>query len=192
MLDLKRARLFYLPCLVAFIACAQNRQQVAIVDHNQNTGVLDIRSWWTNPQCGGALLEEDDRRSADPWKGPHYIRNAMPQNGQAFNDLKLDIVDSLFTNEDGIGTLELSPGNYIVIDRDLMNDDHYERILREFGKGSQYYSPVETTCLHMWLRGPFDVVQLSTGDTTYFTRSIAGRCSWDRVPCSDHSGPLPP
>lgn len=139
-------------------------------------------------------MDLDERGRARPWKGAHYLRQANPLAGQdqALNDTKRPIIDSIFTDDAGQGFLTLPQGSYILLDKDRVSNRRYRTLLREYAKGKTNYTPIDTACLRKWLSGPFDVLTITAGDTTHVTRSLTGKCSWNSVPCTRYSGPLPP
>lgn len=157
-------------------------------------GVLHLHCTYTEPYCGGAEPDPSDYPKPQPWRGKMFIRAARPDSTgkMAINDLRLPILDSIQMNSEGHGHLALPVGKYIFLDRDHTDERKYRELLREFTKPAMYTEPIDTACLRQWLRGPFGVFTITSGDTLHMEYPMHGQCPWSGTPCVRYNGPLPP
>jgi len=160
----------------------------------RNTGVLHLHATYTAPYCGGADPGPEGMPQAQPWRGAMYLRRAMPDSTGLFalNDLRSPIVDTLRTDGTGNGTVVLPAGTYLLLDRDLVDDQRYQQLLKDHAKPTLHTEPIDKDCLERWLHGPFGVITITGGDTTHVELPLFDQCPWYNTPCLHYNGPLPP
>ena len=176
--------------VVLFSSCA-NRQ--AVMDGFFESGTLHLHCTWTEPYCGGAEPDPSDYPRPQPWSGKMFIRAARPDSSGklAINDLR-EPTGMIEMNAEGHGYLRLPPGDYLLIDEDRVDDRKYRQLLRDHTKPAKYNEPIDTACLRQWLRGPFGVFTITSGDTLFAEYPLHGQCPWYSTPCVRYNGPLPP
>ncbi len=157
-------------------------------------GMLHLYCAYTAPYCGGADPGPEGMPRPQPWRGPMYLRPALPDSSGRFaiNDLNIPIFDTIRTDGDGHGYLELLTGTYLLLEQDRVDDRRYLQLLRENAKATMHTEPIDTACMRQWLRGPFGVISIMGGDTLHVELPMHGRCPWYDTPCVSYFGPLPP
>jgi hypothetical protein len=158
------------------------------------TGVLHLHCTWTEPYCGGAEPDPRDLPRPVPWSGRLFIRAAAPDSTgkMAINDLRRPIIDSIRMDGAGHGHLTLPFGDYLLLDRDRLNDRKARQLGKDHGKPAMYTEPIDTACLRQWLHGPFGVFSITSRDTLQMEYPMYGQCPWYATPCVRYNGPLPP
>lgn len=161
---------------------------------DERTGTLLLHATHTEAYCKGVAPRPEDRPTARPWQGVLHVRPAseVDARGQAINDVRLPVVDSIRTGADGKGMTTLPPGSYILIGHDHMDDRHYHHLLKTHAEATPHRRAIDKDCLAQWLRGPFPVFTITAGHTMRVEHHGHGECSWNSVPCAAWMGPLPP
>jgi hypothetical protein len=182
--------------LLAVSACSPRvHSQGRLYDQGptRTTGMLHLHATYTAPYCGGADPGDDVPRP-QPWQGTMYLRRAMPDSTGLFalNDLRSPIVDTLRTDGSGNGTVVLLAGTYLLLDRDLVDDQRYQQLLKDHAKPTLHTEPIDQECMDRWLHGPFGVVTITGGDTNHVELPLFDQCPWYSTPCVRYDGPLPP
>ncbi len=157
-------------------------------------GVLHLHCTWTEPYCGGAEPDPSDYRRPAPWAGRMFMRAAITNSTgkMAINDLRQPILDSIRMDSAGHGYLTLPVGQYLLLDRDRVNDRRARQLRQDHTRPAMYTEPIDTACLRQWLHGPFGVLSITSGDTLHMEYPMHGQCPWYATPCVRYNGPLPP
>lgn len=176
--------------LLLLAACTASRPLTTA----PRSGVLHLHCTYTEPYCGGAELDPSEYPRPQPWHGKMFIRAARPDTTgrTAINDLHEPIIDSIQMNSEGHGHLALPSGNYIFLDRDRVDERTYRQLLRDHAKPRMHTGAIDPACLRQWLRGPFGVLTITSGDTLHMEYPMHGQCPWYSTPCVQYNGPLPP
>jgi len=188
---------FHAVFIIALIACTRSKKQSSVSGSTKNDGpavsvntgttitVLATRSY-----CGGArplegMLQElrTPRPLAETWV---YIRRGST------NDLQKLIVDSAMTDANGQVKLLLPGGEYSLVFTDKKDSTRYNFYWSSYAQKTENYSAIDKRCLDDWLKNPEKVFEVKGDGHDQFEVQIHIPCSWNRVPCSIYSGPLPP
>lgn len=157
-------------------------------------GVLHLYATYTAPYCGGADPGPQGMPRPEPWQGRMFLRAATPDSTgiMALNDLQRPIVDTIRTDATGHGYLTLPVGQYLLLDRDRVDDRRRDQLLKDHGRPTLHTDAINKACLDAWLLGPFGVVTIHGGDTTHVELPLFDQCPWYNTPCVSYLGPLPP
>lgn len=180
------------------MACASNRQtrngEMYPWRNAKKSGVLHIHATYTPAYCGGADPGPEGMPRTYPWSGRMFIRAVVPDSSGRFalNDPNSPVLDSIQMNGEGHGWLELPTGSYLILDRERVDRTKHDQLLRDHKAGSLHTEPIDEACLDRWLRGPFPIHTIASGDTLHMPLPLHGQCPWYSTPCVSYHGPLPP
>lgn len=171
-----------------------NRGEMYDWKHASSTGALHLHCTYTEPYCGGAEIDPSEYPRPQPWKGERFIRAAWPDStGKlAINDLRRPILDTIHMNGEGHGCLTLPAGQYLLLERDRVDDRRYRQLLRDHAQPRLHTEAIDTACMIHWLYGPFGAISITSGDTLHIEFPMRGQCPWYNKPCVRYNGPLPP
>ncbi|MBK9146584.1 MAG: hypothetical protein IPM12_02055 [Flavobacteriales bacterium] len=158
------------------------------------TGILHLHATYTAPYCGGADPGPEGMPRPEAWRGSMYLRAATPDSTglMAPNELERPIVDTIRTDGTGNGYRVLPAGRYLLLDQDRVTDARYKQLLRDHAGPGMHTEAIDKACLEQWLRGPFGVVSITSGDTVHVELELFDQCPWFNTPCLEYHGPLPP
>lgn len=144
----------------------------------------------TSSYCGGAAPPEELLQSLTtpiPLTGEKfYVRK-----GNKNNPDEKPILEWV-SDANGIASFHLNPGEYYVVFENKLDRSTFEEYVNIYGKGNNYYGPIDTKCLEEWLLKPELVFIVSDTGENSFTINTHKPCSWNSVPCTQYTGPLPP
>ena len=184
-------------CVIALCSCASKR----IVEDgfferetSPGTGILHLHCTFTEPHCGGVELTPDEMPKPHPWSGRLYVRPARPESGEtlSLNRIDVPVRDTIIMDAKGDGYLRLPVGEYLLLDKEHVDDRMYKRLLRDHRDTTPYYTAIDVACIRKWLYGPFATITISASDTTHLEHPQMGKCSWYSTPCVQYFGPTPP
>ena len=169
------------------------RRPITDASHGQ-TGVLHLHATWNVPWCSGVEPDPSEWPRVVPWSGTMYLRKARPDTSghMAMNNIEWPILDSILMDSAGHGHLSVAPGSYLLLDRARVDRREHDRLLRDFAKPALHREAIDRVCLDRWLKGPFEVITISAGDTLHLEMPLQGKCSWQSTPCAPDHGPPPP
>jgi hypothetical protein len=161
---------------------------------SRGTGVLHLHATYTAPYCGGADPGPEGMPRPMPWRGAMYMRMATPDSTglMAPNDLHRPILDTIRTDSNGNGYLELPAGHYLLLDQEHVDDRRYQQLLKDHDRPALHTDAIDKDCLDRWLHGPFGVITITGGDTTRAELPLFDHCPWNDTPCVGYFGPNPP
>lgn len=144
----------------------------------------------TSSYCGGAppppdLLYELQR--------PKPLANAVfyLRRGSE-NQTEQPILEEIRSNEDGEVDFYLWPGTYVLVEARKKDRIYLNQVLLQT-QNNAYQQPADKACLEKWLAEPVLVFVAKSEQPVFtFTHTIHFPCSWDALPCSQYTGPLPP
>jgi hypothetical protein len=136
--------------------------------------------------CGGARPtpeQEENARTPKSLAGKRlYLKKGT------VNSFDLEIIDTIYSDEEGLVKLNLSPGNYFLVDDAKKDKAAYDSYIEEY-KNKQNYSPVNEDCYLSHFEQP-DLAFKVPVDTT-LQLNYHKRCFYN-AKCSNYSGPYPP
>lgn len=149
------------------------------------------RVTYTKSHCGGVRLTEEqmnEMRTPRPLAGKKlYIKKG---NTNTFDNTK--IVAEVTADEKGEFTLELPPGEYLIVDEKKKDTAYYNQILKEYSKPTDMYSAADSVCMKTWYQTPELIFTVKKGQKIKPEVNFPNRCSWNTIPCAHYKGPLPP
>jgi hypothetical protein len=144
----------------------------------------------TSSYCGGAAPPEELLQSlATPI--PLSAEKFCIRKGNKNNPDESPLLE-LVSGPDGYASFALIPGEYYIVFENKQDRSTFEEYVKIYGKGNDYYGPIDTKCLEEWLVKPELVFIVSETGENSFTINTHKPCSWNSVPCTQYTGPLPP
>ena len=135
--------------------------------------------------CGGAAPSEEMLQSVQvtrPMSGfMIYIKKG------AKNKLLSCIVDSTCTDSSGNYSFDLSPGKYVLLQKNQLNKDVFEKY-----KQSKW-TQVDLECMQMWWEKGLTSITVDSESINNLNFHFQKRCFIPlSVPCLRYTGPYPP
>jgi hypothetical protein len=151
---------------------------------------FQIRLTQSSTYCGGARPTEEVlewHRQEKPLQGQTiYIRQGKT------NDLSSKIIAQYTSDENGLIRAKLAPGEYIFIHDEKKDSTYFNSLLNTYSKDTQDRKKINKTCLEDWLQEPLMTFEIKKGSNNDLHYNFTRRCSWNNIPCSQYTGPLPP
>ncbi len=156
-------------------------------------GELHLHVTRTSAYCGGADPGPEGMPRPEPWEGSMFLRRVHADSGDlAMNELREPVLDTIHTDGMGHGYLTVPAGNYLILDRERVDDERYRQLLKDHAQPALYTEAIDKACLDRWLFGPFGVITVVGGDTAHAELPLFDQCPWYATPCVRYNGPLPP
>lgn len=183
-------RILFLPAMIALLAigCKPGIQVVQPGEKPDGRVVFNLSLTGTSTWCGGAepppwLLSELATPKALPSKKV-YIRPGFT------NDLSVPVSAEGVTDEQGVVSFSLKPGDYCLVFDNKKDSTLYKNTLNTLRSGTPDYSPVDPECLSRWLHTP-ELAFTLVSDTVDTVHNVFQYCPWSTIPCTQYTGPLP-
>jgi hypothetical protein len=140
--------------------------------------------------CGGAepdpdLLKEMGKASAFAGK-KIYIKQGEK------NSFNSKIVLEAVADKDGKIEFSLPPGKYFIVDELKKDTSYYKTLLKTYKTTTASYSAIDPICLKKWYEKPELIIEIKNADVKDLTLNFHQACSWEKIPCAQYSGPMPP
>lgn len=175
-----------LPFLCLVMACSGAQ----LPDKHQKTYTTTGTLLQVAAYCKGVAPTDDEwRRHHEPRPYPQqrlYVRAGRT------NDISLPVLHEVVTDNEGKFDIQLPEGVYCIVANEKKDGHYYNQLLEAYREGSRNRSPIDEDCLKKWLEKPLAVIEITEQDTPAVTITVRHKCSWDSVPCTGYSGPLPP
>jgi len=144
----------------------------------------------TGTYCGGAYPGE---QAIQEMKRPKPLpsKKLYLKAGRK-NDFSKAVILAFISDSVGRFSISLAPGDYCIVDEVKKNKSNYDSILKKCAKGSSENSSVDKKCLLTWFLTPDAVFTVGKEDLSNVGVMFYDKCSWEKVPCINYTGPLPP
>lgn len=171
--------------LLLFIGC-KNTENTTKEHGNEDSKESKIWVSSTYSLCGGARPtpeQEQNARTPKSLAGKRLFLKSGTVN--SFDNV---IIDTLYSDDEGLVRLNLAPGDYLLVDENKKDKAAYDKYIEEY-KDKQFFSPVDEECYLKYFKRP-DISFSVPLDTTLQLNYHKG-CFY-HAKCSNYSGPYPP
>lgn len=145
---------------------------------------------YTTSHCGGARPTEQmmqNHRTQRPNEGAVlYVKSGT------VNNIKTAPIDSVKADKDGNFSIKLPAGDYILVDKRRADSQFFQKMLKEHGEETDYWSPVDVKCLKEFCTKPIMKFTVASVDLKLDNINIHRPCNWKALPCMVYKGPFPP
>ncbi|MFN6946979.1 MAG: hypothetical protein ACK4ND_18695 [Cytophagaceae bacterium] len=125
------------------------------------------------------------------WKKPiAYSGKKLYLKKGEINDPDGKILNIYTTDENGLISLSLPKGLYYLVCEEKKDRSFYKRLVTNFSNKSSHR--VDLECLDKWLQTPDIIVDLRKVKGVEVSHNFHEPCSWNKNPCTQYFGPLPP
>jgi hypothetical protein len=144
----------------------------------------------TSSYCGGAHLTPEMMAALS---NPRALagKKVCIKKGEK-NDFSNPVLLELTADDSGKISCSLPPGKYILVDESRKDKTFYNDILKKYSKKTEWQSAVDEKCLKGWYEKADLVFEVKASEKNKFTVNFHTGCNWNKIPCSQYSGPLPP
>lgn len=151
---------------------------------------VHIQLTTTASYCGGAYPSDETLAQLRTPKPESQVKIFIRKGSE--NDLSKPVFKEDVSDASGKISLFLPPGTYAVVYANKADSTHYKSLLSTFHTTTQYRTKIDKACLDAWVKKPELVITVTANEAVESTLNRHVNCSWNSVPCSGYTGPLPP
>jgi hypothetical protein len=151
---------------------------------------IEVSVTQTKSYCGGASPTAEVLKQLNTPK-PLADKTFIVRKGQE-NDLNEPIIAQFTTNELGVSSFRLPPGNYIITDIERADTKKFTQLMETYSEPTENYGKINVPCLSNWLKRPYIKFTVNEGEPLQLSFNIRQNCDWEAIPCVQFTGPLPP